>query len=294
MRVTEKTIFDNAARSAGSLRERLQRAVNENATGLRVQHPWDDPGVTAPIVGHRLSQSRNDALGVAAQRADDEIQATDSALGALTDTLSRARQLAMQMANDSYGPSDRAITSEEVRALFRDSIGLLNTRIGNRYVFAGFQDDAPAFDENGVYQGDAGVRQVEAFNGVMQSVSLRGDVVATGATGGPDWLGTLSALQTAMTGNDVAGIRATLDQLDDGIEHLSTSRAQLGAASNTLNVAVNTARENVDTEKANISRLSEADIFESATKLALAQRALEAALTASARSFDLSLLDKLR
>ncbi|HEY0714731.1 MAG TPA: flagellin, partial [Polyangia bacterium] len=202
-------------------------------------------------------------------------------------------QLAMQMANDSYGAADRSVTAEEVRALFRDSIGLLNTRVGNRYVFSGFQDDAPAFDENGVYQGDAGVRQVEAFNGVMQTVSLRGDVVATGANGGPDWLGTLRALETAMTSNDVDGIRATLDQLDDGIEHLSTNRALMGAASNTLNVATVTARENVDNEKANISRLSEADIFESATKLALAQRALEAALTASARSFDLTLLNKL-
>jgi flagellar hook-associated protein 3 FlgL len=276
------------------LRDRLQRAVNENSTGLRVQHPWDDPGVTAPIVGHRLSQSRNEALGVTAQRADDEIQATDAALGGLTEVLTRAHQLAIQMSNDSYGAADRAISSEEVRALFRDSIGLLNTRVGNRYVFAGFQDDQPAFDQGGVYQGDSGVRQVEAFNGVMQTVALRGDVVATGANGGPDWLGTLSALETAMNTNDVDGIRATLNQIDSGIEHLSTNRAQLGAASNTLGVAVTTARETVDNEKANISRLSEADIFESATKLALAQRALEAALTASARSFDLTLLDKLR
>ena len=294
MRVTEKTIFDNASRSAGSLRERLQRAVNENATGLKVEHPWDDPGVTAPIVGHRLSQARNEALGIAAQRADDEIQATDAALGGLTEVLTRAHQLAIQMSNDSYGAADRTITAEEVGALFRDAVGLMNARVGNRYVFSGFQDDAPAFDENGVYQGDSGVRQVEAFSGVMQTVSLRGDAVATGASGGPNVMAMLTTLQTALLANDVTAVRGQLDVIDDSINHVSTSRAQLGAASNTLGIAVKNARESVDNEKANISKLSEADVFESATKMALAQRALEASLTASARSFDLSLLDKLR
>jgi flagellar hook-associated protein 3 FlgL len=71
------------------------------------------------------------------------------------------------------------------------------------------------------------------------------------------------------------------------------SRAQMGAAANTLSVAVSNAKTNVDNEKSNISRMAEADVFESATKLALAQRGLEAALTASARSFDLTLLNKL-
>ena len=293
MRVTDKGIFDNAARSAGLQRERLQQAVNENATGLRVEHPWDDPGVTAPLIGHRLTATRQAALGTTADRANDELSAVDGSLGAITETLSRARELAIQMSNDSYSATDRRISAEEVKTLFNEALGLLNARVGNRYLFAGFKDDQPAFDANGVYQGDTGVRKIEAFPGIFQDVSLTGSDIATGTSGGPNILATLTDLDTALRGNDVAGVQSTLSRLDNGIEHLSLSRAQMGAASNTLTLAATNARANVDQEKGNISRISEADVFESATKLALAQRGLEAALTASARSFDLSLLDKL-
>jgi flagellar hook-associated protein 3 FlgL len=293
MRVTDKSVFDAAARSTGAQRERLQKAVDENTTGLRVEHPWDDPGVTAPLIGHRLAASRQEAMAKTSERATDELAALDSSLGALTDTLTRARELAIQMSNDSYSATDRTITSEEVKTLFHEAIGLLNTRVGNRYLFSGFKDDQPAFDANGVYQGDSGVRQLEAFPGIFQNVSLPGDDIATGTGGGPNVLSTLQDLDTALRGNDIAGIQGTLSRLDDGIEHLSLSRAQMGAAANTLSVAVSNARTNVDHEKSDIAKISEADVFESATKLALAQRGLEAALTASARSFDLTLLNKL-
>jgi flagellar hook-associated protein 3 FlgL len=293
MRVTDKAIFAAAARSAGTQRDRVQEATNENATGLRVQHPWDDPGVTAPLIGHRLTTTRQTALGATAERANDELTAVDSSLGALTDTLSRARELAIQMSNDSYSATDRTVTSEEVKTLYREAIGILNTRVGNRYLFSGFKDDQPAFDSNGVYQGDNGVRKIEAFPGIFQDVSLPGNDIASGTSTGPDILGTLKALDSALTSNNVAAVQGTLSNLDAGIEHLSLSRAQMGAASNTLGVAVQAAKTNVDNEKASISEISEADVFESATKLALAQRGLEAALTASAQSFNLTLLHKL-
>jgi flagellar hook-associated protein 3 FlgL len=201
--------------------------------------------------------------------------------------------LALQLSNDSYSGTDRTVAAEEVRSLFRNAIGVLNTRVGNRYIFAGFQDDQPAFDGTGLYQGDSGVRQIEAFPGSMTTVSIPGDEVATGAAGGPDILESLRTLETSLTGNDVATLRGTLTMFDDGIEHLSLARAKLGASSNNLIAAIDTARGNVMTEKANVSRLAEVDVIESASRLALAQRALEAALTASARSFDLSLLHKL-
>lgn len=293
MRVTEKTIFDSAAKSAGVLRERMQKAVDENATGLKNKHPWDDPGVTAPLIGHRLSVIRQEAMASTSEGATDELVAADGALAAVIETVSRAHELAIQLSSDNYGRVDRNIAAEQVRALFNDAVGMLNTRVGNRYIFAGFQDDQPAYNQAGVYQGDSGVRQVEAFPGVMQNVSMPGDAIARGASGGPDILGTLTALETALMANDVVGVQNTLDLLDDSIEHISLARTNLGAAWNTLGIGIESNRNNVVTEKANISRLAEADVFESATKLALAQRALEASLTASARSFDLTLIHKL-
>jgi flagellar hook-associated protein 3 FlgL len=294
MRVTDKSVFESAARSAISLRERLQKAVDENTTGLRVEHPWDDPGVTAPLIGHRLSLTKQSAMIVAAERANTELSSTDSALEGITEALSRAHELAIQLSSSNEGPADRTVGATQVRALTSDILSFLNTRVGNRYIFAGFKDDGPAFDPTGVYQGDAGIRKVESFPGVLTDVSLRGDAIASGASGGPNIIGIMQALETALTNNDIDGVHAALEPLDDSIMHISLTRTTMGAASNTLSIAAENAKGNVITEKANISRIAEADIFESASNLALAQRALESALTASSRSFDLTLLNKLR
>jgi flagellar hook-associated protein 3 FlgL len=117
-------------------------------------------------------------------------------------------------------------------------------------------------------------------------------VLAKGAGGGVDILQTLADLSTALSTNDVDAVRGSLNALDTSITQVSVGRAQTGAVMNTLDVAVASSRLASNQEQTNIATITEADVFASATNLALAQRALEAALTASVRSFDLSLLKK--
>jgi flagellar hook-associated protein 3 FlgL len=210
----------------------------------------------------------------------------------VADVLIRARVLAIQLSNSTYSAQDRLSASEEVRQLTQHTIGLLNTQVGNRYIFGGNLDAAPPFQSDGTYVGDAGVRRVEVFPGVLQDASIRADVMAKGVGGGVDILQTLTDLSAALSTNDVDAVRSSLDTLDSSITQVSVGRAQTGAVMNTLDVAVTSARLAANDEQTNLARITEADVFESATNLALAQRALEAALTASVRSFDLSLLKK--
>jgi flagellar hook-associated protein 3 FlgL len=293
MRVTDKMIFDRATSQTGKAQGRLQDAVNENASGLKLEHAWDDPAGVAPVVAHRLAVKRFQAIEKVAGRASDELVAADNALSGVADVLSRARVLAVQLANPTYSAEDRLGASEEVRQLSQHVIGLLNTQVGNRYIFGGNQDDAPPFLADGTYLGDTGVRRVEVFPGVLQDASIRADVMAKGVGGGIDILETLNELSTALGANDVAAIQSSLDPLDGSITQVSVGRAQTGAVMNTLDVAVSSSRLAANQEQVNIATITEADVFQSATNLALAQRALEAALTASVRSFDLSLLKKL-
>jgi flagellar hook-associated protein 3 FlgL len=293
MRVTDKMIFERAKVSMGANRDRVQEAVAENASGLRVEHAWDDPGVNAPVVAHRLAIKRFEAIQTVATRTSEELVAADNALGSIGETLSRARELAVQLSNDTYSAQDRTGAAIEIRQLLGHAVGSLNTQVGNRYIFGGNKDATPPFDAAGTYLGDTGVRRVEVFPGVMQDASIRADIVAKGVGGGVDLLATLDTLATALASNDVAAVRAALTPLDQGITQISVGRAQGGAAMNTLDVAVAAARRAADGEKQTISELTEADVFEAATRLQLAERALEASLSAAVRSFDLTLLKKL-
>jgi flagellar hook-associated protein 3 FlgL len=293
MRVIETMIFSQGVVGINAAREREEQAVIETSTGARVTHPGDDPAAAGQVVVHRLAAERMDAIQTTLGRASDELGTADGALDSLANIVSRARELAVQLSNDSYSGNDRAAGASEIQGLLGNAIAALNTRVGNRYIFGGNRDGAAPFDATGAYLGDTGVRQIEIAPGVLQDASIRADVMAKGVGGGVDVLATLSALQTAMATNDANGIRGTLDNLDGSIAQIARGRAQTGTAMNVIDSAGQAASTAVMSEKKTISGLADADIIDSATKLAQAQQALDAALTATAKSFNLSLVDKL-
>ena len=82
-----------------------------------------------------------------------------------------------------------------------------------------------------------------------------------------------------------------MEEFDNGISQLSVAVADLGANRAAMEQArqLNTAFRD-DAEK-RASNLADTDFIESSSELALANRAMEAALTATARSIDFSLLN---
>lgn len=160
-------------------------------------------------------------------------------------------------------------------------------------MLGGNLDGAPPFDAAGNYAGDGAVRRVEIAPGVLEASSVRADVAVKGAGGGVDVLATLSALATALAADDVAGVRAALDPLTQGTAQLARARTEAGDGMATLDAAVSASRSGRDEAVAASARLTDADPVQAATDLALAERALEATLTATARGFQLSLLEKL-
>jgi flagellar hook-associated protein 3 FlgL len=241
-----------------------------------------------------LSHDRLDAIRQGAGRAVDELQTVHTALLTASEVVARARTLTVQMANDSNNTTDRANAASEVDGMFKQMVGLMNTQVSGRFAFGGFIDNAPPFDNLGAYTGDAGVRQVEIAPGVLEDASVRADVAMKGVGGGVDVFAVLASLATALRGNDRAGLEAALSDLDTGanqitlaLTHASNSVAVLETAES-VNLL---ARDQITSE---LSRLADADIMASSTELALANRALEASLAASQKSFGPTLLDWLR
>ncbi|MEW5738130.1 MAG: flagellar biosynthesis protein FlgL [Myxococcota bacterium] len=293
MRVTDRLLFENAARHAASARERFEAASREAATGVRVRHPEDDPAA-ASVMARTISQAgRDGAIAKTLGTASDELAHAELALDGVSAALSRARELAVQLSNATYSANERAAAAQEVNGLFETVLGQLNRKVGHRYVFGGFQDDAPPFDATGAYLGDTGVREVEVAPGVTVPASIRADVALKGAGGGVDVLATLQALSTALAANNVAGVQGTLDALDTGIAQVARARSEAGSHLNVMDAAGAAALAARTDAQARLSHLADADIIDAASRLAQAERALDAALTAAARTFQPSLLDKL-
>jgi len=295
MRVTDRLVYERSTRDLARARSALDAARESVVTGRRVAHPGDDPAAAGAIAAFGISSQRLDALAPSAQAAADELGAADAALRGVSNALARAQELAVQLSNDTYGPEQRAAGALEAEALLATAVAALNTRYANRYVFGGFQDDAPPFDAAGNYSGDAGVRTLEVAPGVFQATSVRADVAVKGAApGGVDTLATLGALRAALASNDVAAIRTAMAGLERSVTQLATGQAELGLAMGALDATSEAARLAADDERTALVRLSETDLADGAIQLAQAQHALEASMAATAQSLKLTLLDYLR
>jgi flagellar hook-associated protein 3 FlgL len=293
MRVTESMIFASAIAQTETSRENLQQAQNQVSSGLRVVQPGDDPAAASIAVTDDIDQARFTSIGKNAQLAASELDAADTALDGITTNANRALQLATQFGNDTYNASDRATAAVEVQGLSQTIIGLLNTTFSERYIFGGDKDNAPPFDGNGNYVGDPGVRTVEVAPGQFQAASLDANAIVKGGSNGVDLLQSLSDLQTALKNNDGAGIRAEVDNLTAGIKQLAAGRAQAGIEQDAFQNAVSTAQAAASGETVQVGKLLDADIISASTQLASAQYALNATLTAAAKTFSMSLADKL-
>lgn len=293
MRVSDQAMYNLASQRIMRARVEDSEAGDAVATGKRIQHPWDDPGDAGMLVRHQQEEGRQNGIFGAATRAADELRVVDGAMDQVTTSLTRAKELAVQLANDTYNAGDRLAGAAEVQQLFQAVVSQLNQRFGERYLFGGMEDGAPPFTAAGAYVGDSNIRQVEIAPGVMQDASFRSDVALKGTAGGVDVLASLQSFVTALSTNDAAGIRQAVGALDDGIIQVSRERSRVGAMMNVFDVAASMARQNRDANVDARSRLEDVDIFEASARMAATQRALEASMSAASQQFRLSLLDKL-
>ncbi|MDX2022238.1 MAG: flagellar hook-associated protein FlgL [Deltaproteobacteria bacterium] len=293
MRVTEKMLFNTGQVQTAAARERLEKAMVEVSSGKRITHAADDPAGSGIIITSKISQQRYEAIQQAVGRSADELNTAEGVLGEVSNVMQRGRELAMQLGSAQFSGPDRATSANEVDGLFNTVIGLMNTEVGGRYIFGGTQDDAPPFQADGTYVGDAGIRQVEIAPGVLEPVSLRADIALKGVGGGVDVTQVLRDFAIALRNNDVVGVQNALDGFDKSLNQVSGARKDAGASLNILQTSDQVSRLSRDQMKIQVANVAETDLPEAASKMALANTALEAALAATASSFKMSLIDKL-
>ena len=143
----------NSQRNLQNVNGQLGTTFQRLSSGLRINSARDD------AAGLQISNgltSQVNGLAVAARNANDGISLAQVAEGALQETtnlLQRIRDLSIQSANGSNGPSERAALNAEVQQLVQEVDRIANTtRFGSRNILTGtlvgsqFQVGAQAFE----------------------------------------------------------------------------------------------------------------------------------------------------
>jgi len=113
----------------------------------------------------------------------------------------------------------------------------------------------------------------------------------TGSYGSVDVLQTFDDLISAIQANNPANIHDAALKLDNAIPQISNAISDLSSRLNRLESAKTMIESDKATIQGLISDTQSVDMIEAATKLTLRQTAFEAALSATAKISQLSLLD---
>lgn len=289
MRVTEQMIFNSSIAHAQESMQNLSQAQNQLSSGYRVVQPGDDPAASAQAIEDSMAKAQYTAIGNGAQQAADELDAAGTALQSVSTATSQALQLATEYSNSTYSASDRSAAANQVTQIVQQVVNLMNTTYGGRYIFGGFKDSSPPFAADGSYSGDDNVRKVEIAPGLYQAASVDANVIVKGSNGGVDLMTTLSNLATALSNNDVAGISSAIGSLNTCVQQIAAGTAQVGVDQDSFQSAVTASQSATENETEQIGNLVDADVMTASSQVSAAQYALDATLTVTAQTMNMTM-----
>jgi flagellar hook-associated protein 3 FlgL len=109
MRITGHHMMATHAKNVAAAQEDVARLADQISSGRAVRRASDDPVAWAQArrdeLRATLSRGRGDGLAL----ANDQLAETERALTTIGNAVAEGRALAIQAANDSYGPIQRAM-----------------------------------------------------------------------------------------------------------------------------------------------------------------------------------------
>ncbi len=277
---------------------RLQATQDQISSGRRLSKPSDSPTDTAIAMSLRSEQQRSEQLGRAIDDGAAWLDTADEALGQAGTLMLRVRQLVVAGSNDTYDDSDRAAIAAEVDQLRSALLDVANTRYLGRPVFAGTQDTPAAYDATGAYLGNTAAVERRVTTGPDRlAVSITGPDAFTTLFGDPaaaGGAGVLGRVSDALRSGDPAALAQALTDVDTASESLRTSQSVVGARASRLESVRSVGEATAARAEVRLSSVEGIDLAKALTDLSVQQMAYQAALQASAKVIQPSLLDFLR
>lgn len=293
MRITQRAVALTSLQGLNRNLDAVGKYQQQLTSGRLISAPSDSPTGT-----NRAMQTRSDQAATAqhARNINDAkgwLEQTDSTLQEMLDTARRVRDLTVQGSNDGAdsGAGAQAIATE-VASLREGLLSLANRQIGGRPLFGGVTPGAQAYDATGTYVGLAGPPVTRR---VSDTEVIRVDTTGPAAFGpaGADIFAIADKIATDVVANPAA-LQTHLADLDTAMKGMQTALADVGARAARVE-----REEQINTDRSlNLSsRLAETeniDLPNTIMRLQMQQTGYEAALNATAKALQPSLLDYLR
>ncbi|GBF32282.1 flagellar hook-associated protein FlgL [Desulfocucumis palustris] len=181
MRISNRYITNNVINSIQGNLSRLARSQEQLASTKKVLRPSDNPNAMGSLLSIKNTLSYNEQYSKNIDDGLSYLGMNDTALGTIGDILKKASEYALQAANDTYNPDDRAAVATQIDKMIDQIVDLANSSVGDKYIYAGTDNNAAPFEREGdkiIYKGN--------FEGLYREVSPGKDyrIDAPGVTTG--------------------------------------------------------------------------------------------------------------
>lgn len=292
MRITQRAVALTSLQGLNRNLDAVGRLQEQLTSGRLINAPSDSPTGTNKAMQTRAEQAAVAQQGRNISDAKDWLAQADSTLRAMLDTTRRVRDLTVQGLNTgAVSDASQQAAATEVTSLRNSLLDLANTAVQGRPLFGGITQGAKAY-EDGAWVGLPGA---EITRRLSASETVRVDLTGPEAFGpdGTNLFDIVGRIASNLTTAPEA-LDADLADLDVAMKRMSTSVADVGARAARVDLAE---RLNFDRSLSLESQLAETenvDLPNTIMRLQMQQVGYEAALAATAKALQPTLLDYLR
>jgi flagellar hook-associated protein 3 FlgL len=291
-RITQRLLSQHSMTSLQLNLNRLSNSQDKLSSGRSINRPSDNPTGTNDAMRIRAALVAGDQYTANAQDAASWLDHADSTLSSMMLSMHRARDLVVQGANTgANGSISREALAVELEQIRTGMLADANAKHLGRPMFGGTTSGPAAYDASGTYVGDSNSVDRTIGDGVGVSVNVIGsDAFSTGS----DDLFTVLSDAVDQLRNSPSDLSATITRVDAIAQRITSAQADLGSRAARVEASINSLSASALNDKTSLSNVENVDIAAAIMDVQMQTTAYQAALGATAKVIQPSLLDFLK
>jgi len=311
MKISTQILFDRASEQMSMIQNKLADSQAQLAQGKQLLKPSDSPDQAAVIQRMKSVMSRQESYKNSLNTLNSRLQNEDTTLKSATSLLVRAKEIAVQAANDTLAPVNRKALASELQGVRDQLLSLANAKDNNgNFLFSGSRSKNPAFSTSGpgqtpLYQGDQTRMTVMVGDQRTIPINRTGTdafVSLTRTTGegkdkkseGVSFFKVMDDLIGGINNSSQAGMQRGVVEMTDLLNGLTLAHADIGTDMNVVDQQTSVVEDTILNLKSNLSTVEDLDYAAAITKMNQQMLSLEAAQSSFSKMAQLTLFNYLK
>lgn len=267
----------------------LSNAQLEVSTGLQMRNVSDIPDQVSELLQARSDLSSSQQISNNLVNVTSEVNTGEQALESAVTLFDQVQTIAAEGATGTQTASSRATLAQNLQSIEQQMVGLANTNIGGRYIFAGDTDQTQPYtydstqpDPVSTYNGAASTRVVQGADGTTFPVALTAQQIFDSSDPTTNVFSSMDGLITSLNNNDQAGTQTIEGGLSTVASYLNQQLAFYGTTQDTVAAATSYAQNQQTELQTQISNLQDADVTSAISQMTQESTLEQAALGSEA------------